>query len=165
VPPDADAIEARSMVSPAAKPLIVAVGIAEPRISTVPLPANAIPPLVTAPDSRIKVPPLMVSLAIVPPEETTSEPANTVSPLATPPDSTCSVPPLTRAPTSLPPALTTSTPPALTMVPLAVPDTYCVPPLCTAVPLATPPPLMICSRCCRPSCRTPFHPGRSVRRC
>jgi hypothetical protein len=49
--PGAEATEARSMMSPEVKPLIVAAGIAEPTISSVPLPASCrgrLPPMAFA---------------------------------------------------------------------------------------------------------------------
>jgi hypothetical protein len=65
-------------MSPMAKPLIVADGMAEPTISNVPLPVKAIPPLTTAPASSTTKPPPIRSPLAVPPDETTWEPAKMV---------------------------------------------------------------------------------------
>src|SRR5262249_10305946 len=107
VPPPLEAIDARSIVSPKTKPLIVADGIAEPKISSVPAPEKATAPLATAPVSSTNAPPLMTVLLGVPPADTPGDPTNTVPPMATPPDEMVSVPPLIRPPTSLPPDSTT----------------------------------------------------------
>jgi hypothetical protein len=100
--PPLETIDARSMVSPTVNPLMVADGIAEPKISSVPAPENAIAPPTTAPVWSTTSPPLTTVLLAVPPDDTTCEPANTVSPVATPPENTVSVPPETRVPLSLP---------------------------------------------------------------
>ncbi len=66
VPPLSKAMLARSMVSPATKPEIVALGIAEPAICNwPPLPLYLIPPLTTAPLSRSSVAPEPLNLSLV----------------------------------------------------------------------------------------------------
>jgi hypothetical protein len=151
------AIEARSMTSPTAKPLMTRPdGIEVPPICRVVGFAKMMPAPAAPEDSTSRPPSTIVVPPSAPPDDTSSvPPPKTIEPLAKLPEETSCVPPdRIVVPMAVPPKERISFPPLLMIVPLSrlgmivavtrPPSTSAVPPLLMAVPIAVPPLMTTC---------------------